>query len=163
MTRYLDKRLSHQNRRPSAQLEILRGDLLRLSGFVTQLARCSDGALAALDIADQLDDIHRFLNRFEARCLQIQIAACENEFPEPSMDDSFEATGFPQQAWNSIRKDAKRANKLTNQLTLTLTKIRSGLGGLQEQAPVPEEIEQINQVIGNTVSGLAAEWNSNLG
>jgi hypothetical protein len=62
-----------------------------------------------------------------------------------------------------VRKDAKRANKLANQLTLTLTKIRAGMGGLQSQAPAPEDIEQINQVVSNAVHGLTSEWNGNLG
>ena len=161
MTSYLNKLISNQNRRLTGQLETLQEDLLRLSGFVTQLAGLSDEELAAYEISDQLDSIHRCLNRFETRCLAIQIAAYENEFADPFIDESWETIVFPDHDWGDIRKDTKRANKLANQLTLTLTKIRSGLGGSQAYAHVPEEILQINQVVGNAVSALASDWNNN--
>ena len=161
MTCYLNKLISNQNRRLTGQLETLQEDLLRLSGFVTQLAGLSDEELATYEISDQLDSIHRCLNRFETRCLAIQIAAYENEFADPFIDESCETIAFQDHDWGDIRKDAKRANKLANQLTLTLTKIRSGLGGSQAYAHIPEEILQINQVVGNAVCALASDWNNN--
>lgn len=164
MTCYLDKHTQKQNQRLADQVVTLQEDLSRLSGIVTHLAELSDEALAAFDIADQLDSIHRCLNRFEARCLSIQVAAYDNEFSEPFIDE--EICGelvFPNHEWENVRKDAKRANKLANQLTLTLTKIRAGMGGLQSQAPAPEDIERINQVVSNAVHGLTSEWNGNLG
>jgi hypothetical protein len=68
----------------------------------------------------------------------------------------------PKREWGDIRKDAKCADRLANQLALTLSRIRSGLGGRQVQATVPHDIERLNQVVGNAVSGLAADWNNNL-
>ena len=164
MTCYLDKHTQKQNQRLADQVVTLQEDLSRLSGIVTHLAELSDEALAAFDIADQLDSIHRCLNRFEARCLSIQVAAYDNEFSEPFIDE--EICGelvFPNHKWEDVRKDAKRANKLANQLTLTLTKIQSGMGGLQSQAPAPQDIERINQVVSNAVHGLTSEWTHNLG
>jgi hypothetical protein len=164
MTCYFDKHTQKQNQRLADQVVTLQEDLSRLSGIVKHLAELSDEALAAFDIADQLDSIHRCLNRFEARCFSIQVAAYDNEFSEPFIDE--EICGelvFPNHKWEDVRKDAKRANKLANQLTLTLTKIRAGMGGLQSQVPAPEDIEQINQVVSNAVHGLTSEWTGNLG
>jgi hypothetical protein len=164
MTCYLDQDTQKQNQRLADRVVTLQEDLSRLSGIVTHLAELSDEGLAAIDIADQLDSIHRCLNRFEARCLSIQGAAYDNEFSEPCMDE--EICGervLPNHKWEDVRKDAKRANKLANQLTLTLTKIRYGFGGFQVQSLAPKDIDQINQAVSNTVSGLAAEWNGNLG
>ena len=164
MTCYLDKGTKKQNRRLYDQVCTLQEDLSRLSGIVTHLAEFSDEALAAFDISDQLNSIHTCLNRFEARCLSIQIAAYDNEFSEPFIDE--EICGelvFPNHKWENVCKDAKRASKLANQLTLTLTKIRAGMNGLQSQGPAPEDIERINKAVSNAVHGLTSEWNGNLG
>ena len=164
MTCYLDKHTQKQNRRLYDQVVTLQEDLSRLSEIVTYLAVLSDEASAAFDISDQLDSIHNCLNRFEARCLAIQVAVYENEFVEPYIDEEISAElVFPNHRWEDVRKDARRANKLANQLTLTLTKIRTGMGGLQSQPPVPEDIEQINQVVSTAVHGLTSEWNGNPG
>ena len=87
MTCNLDKHTQKQNRRLADQVVTLQEDLSRLSGIVTLLAELSDEGLAAFDISDQLDSIHRCLNRFEARCLSIQVAAYDNEFSEPFIDE----------------------------------------------------------------------------
>jgi hypothetical protein len=164
MTCHLDIHTKKQNRRLYDQVVTLQEDLSRLSEIVTYLAGLSDEASAAFDISDQLDSIHHCLNRFEARCLAIQVAAYENEFVEPYIDEEISAElVFPNHRWDDVRKDARRANKLANQLTLTLTKIRTGMGGLQSQSPVPEDIEQINQVVSTAVHGLTSEWNGNPG
>jgi hypothetical protein len=164
MTCYLENHAKKQNHRLAGQVVTLQEDLSRLSSIVTHLARLSDEALSAFDISDQLDSIHRCLNRFEARCIAIQATAYENELVESFIDEEIcSDLVFPNHTWEDVRKDANRANKLANQLTLSLTKIRYGLGGLQSQTPAPEDIEQINQVVSNAVTGLAAEWNGNLG
>ena len=103
MTCYLDKHTQKQNQRLADQVVTLQEDLSRLSGIVTHLAELSDEGLAAFDIADQLDSIHRCLNRFEARCLSIQVAAYDNEFSEPFIDE--EICGelvFPNQDRKSV-------------------------------------------------------------
>jgi hypothetical protein len=157
----LGKPITKQHVSLSVQLETIQEDILRLSRFVAQLSGLSDEVLAVFEISDQLQTIHHCLKRFEAHCLAIQVAPFENEFADPFIDESCETIAFPDHDWGDIRKDAKRANKLANQLTLTLTKIRSGLGGSQAHAHVPEEILQINQVVGNAVSALASDWNNN--
>lgn len=164
MTCYLDKHTQKQNRRLYDQVVTLQEDLSRLSEIVTYLSGLSDEASAAFDISDQLDSIHHCLNRFETRCLAIQVAAYENEFVEPYIDEEISAElFFPNHRWEDVRKDARRANKLANQLTLTLTKIRAGMGGLRSQSPVPEDIERINRVVSTAVHGLTSEWNGNPG
>ena len=114
----LDKHTQKQNRRLYDQVVTLQEDLSRLSEIVTYLAGLSDEASAAFDISDQLDSIHHCLNRFETRCLAIQVAAYENEFVEPYIDEEISTElVFPNHRWEDVRKDARRANKLANQLT----------------------------------------------
>lgn len=128
----------------STQLESIQEKLVRLSGFVTQLSGFSDEELAAFEISDQLQTIHRCLNRFEARCLAIQIAAYEDEFAALVDEDSSETDMSLNNNWTTVRREAKRANKLASQLTSSLNKVRSGLGEHPDQSAVPEDIEQIN-------------------
>jgi len=159
----LTKSVKSQNTRLVSQLETIQEDLTRLFGYVCQLSDLSLEQLETLDIEDLVDEIHSNLRRFEARCMANRVMTNEDEFAQMASDvteiPSPKSTGD----WNSVRREAKRANKLANQLTLTLTKIRAGMGGLQTQAPAPEDIEQINQVVSNAVHGLNSEWNGNLG
>ena len=82
----LTKPITKQHTSLSTRLETIQEDLVRLSGFVSQLSGLTDEQLAACEITDQLDSIHRCLNRFEARCMAIQVAAYEDEFAAP-VDD----------------------------------------------------------------------------
>ena len=163
MTCRLDKHTQKQSRKPINQLVTLQEDLTRLSETVTCLTGLSDEMLAAFDISDQLDSIHRCLNRFETRCLAIKITSFENEFVKPNNAEEMSAElVFPNHRWEDIRKDAKRANKLANQLTQTLTKIRSDMTGLQITTDAPEDLKQINQTVSNAVRGLNAGWDGYL-
>jgi flagellin-like hook-associated protein FlgL len=141
----------------TSQLNTIQEDIARLSGFILQLSDFSDEQLEALGIADQLDSIHRCLNRFEARCMAIQVAAYEDEFVAPVEDKSYEIAFLENNNWTTVRREAKHANKLVSQLTNSLSKIRAGLGEYQNQGAIPEDIVRINQVVGNAVSGLASD------
>ena len=141
----------------STRLETIQEDLVRLSGFLPQLSGLTDEQLAAFDITDQLDSIHRCLNRFEAHCMAIQITAFEDEFTAPVDDESY-GMAFPENNnWTTIRREAKHANKLASQLTNSLNKIRAGLGEDQNPGAIPEDIVRINQTAGNAVSGFASD------
>jgi len=153
----LTKPISKQHISLSSQLETIQEDLVRLCGFVSQLSGLSDEQLAACEITDQLDSIHRCLSRFEARCLAIQIAAYEDEFAAPVNDESYEMVFPENNNWTVVRREAKRANKLANQLTSSLSKIRAGLGEYQNPGAIPEDIVQINKAVGNAVNGLASD------
>ncbi|MBA4376955.1 MAG: hypothetical protein C0401_12400 [Anaerolinea sp.] len=158
MTCLLGKSITKQRESLSAQLETIQEDIVRLSRFVSQLSGLTDEELAVFEITDQLQTIHRCLNRFEARCLAIQIAVYEDEFAAPVGEEAFETITPVNNNWTTVRREAKRANKLASQLTSSLSKIRSGLGEHQDQGPIPEDIVQLNQAVGNIVSGLAADW-----
>lgn len=149
--------ITKQHTSLSTQLETIREDLARLSGFVSQLSGLTDEQLAACEITDQLDSIHRSLSRFEARCMAIQVAAYQDEFAA-SIDDESYGMDFPENNnWTNVRREAKRANKLVNQLTSSLSKIRAGLGEYQNLGVIPEDIVRINQAFGNAVSSLASD------
>ena len=153
----LTKPITKQHTSLSTQLETIREDLVRLSGFVSQLSRLTDEQLAACEIADQLDSIHRCLTRFEARCMAIQVAAYEDEFAAPVDEESYEMAFPENNNWTTVRREAKRANKLANQLTNSLGKIRAGLGEYQNPGAIPEDIVRVNQTVGNAVSSLASD------
>ena len=153
----LTKPITKQYTSLSIQLETIREDLIRLSGFVSQLSGLTDEQLAACEITDQLDSIHCCLSRFETRCMAIQVAAYEDEFAAPVNEDSYEMA-FPfNNNWTTVRREAKRANKLASQLTNSLSKIRLVFGEHQNPDAIPEDIVQINQTIGNAVSSLASD------
>lgn len=61
----------------------------------------------------------------------------------------------------TVRREAKRANKLAGQLTSSIIRIRVGLGEYQNQSVAPEDLVQINQALGNVVNGLASDWVNN--
>ena len=152
----LTKQITKQHSKLSSQLETIQEDLARLSGFVLQLSDLTDEQLAALDIADQLDAIHRCLNRFETRCIAIRIASYEDEFAEPAVEET-DLTSSITGNWITVRREAKRANKLASQLTNSLSKIRTGLGAHQNPGAVPEDIVQINQAVGYAVNDFVSD------
>ena len=156
----LKKHIDHDCGRLSHQLETLQDDLQRLSAYITEFSNLSPSELEALKVDDQLDTIHNCLQRFEARFLSIRVAACEYEFITPIEDEQTQASIATDMNFKTIRSNARRANKLADQLTSTITRIRSGLGQLQNPVGIPEDILQLNQAVGNAVDGLTSEWNS---
>jgi hypothetical protein len=153
----LTKPITKQYTSFSTQIETIREDLVRLSGYVSQLSGFTDEQLAVLEITDQLDEIHHCLSRFESRFMAIQITAYEDEFAASVVDGSY-GMAFPENNnWTTVRREAKRANKLASQLTNSLSKIRTGLGEYQNPGAIPEDIVRINQTVGNAVSSLASD------
>lgn len=146
----------------SSQVETIQDDLLRFSQFVSQLSELTDEELAAFDISDELQTIHHCLNRFETHSLAIQIAAHEDEFSAPVEYEPTVMTFPGDKNWASVRREAKHVNKLASQLTTSLNKIRAGLRDHKFQDMVPEDIAQINQTVGNAVSGIASDWMTSL-
>ncbi len=146
-----------QHSRLSSQLATILEDLTRLSRFTYQLSDLTDEQLESFDIADQLDAIHCCLNRFEAHCMAIKIASYEDEFAAPVVEESEFA--FPRLTgdWNTVRREVKRVNKLSGQLTESLSKIRAGLSENQYPVGSSEDIRRINQILGNDINGLASD------
>ena len=156
-TCFLTKSVKTQNTRLVSQLETIQEDLTRLFGYVCQLSDLSLEQLETLDIEDQVDEIHNSLRRFEARCMANRVMINENEFAQMASDvieiTSPKSTGD----WNTVRREAKRANRLASQLTDSIRKIRTSLGENQDAGVIPEDILQIKQAIGNTVNDFGSD------
>ena len=153
----LTKSVKTQNTRLVSQLETIQEDLTRLFGYVCQLSDLSLEQLETLDIEDQVDEIHGSLRRFEARCMANRVMTNEDEFAQMANDvteiPSPKSTGD----WNTVRREAKRANKLVSQLTDSIRKIRTGLGENQDAGVIPEDILQIKQAFGNAVNDFGSD------
>jgi len=153
----LTKSVKTQNTRLVSQLETIQDDLTRLFGYVSQLSDLSLEQLETLDIEDQVDEIHNSLRRFEARCMANRAMTNEDEFAQMASDvieiTSPKSTGD----WNTMRREAKRANKLASQLTDSIRKIRKGLGENQDAGLIPGDILQITQTFGNTVNDFGSD------
>ena len=153
----LTKSVKTQNTRLVSQLDTIQEDLTRLFGYVSQLLDLSLEQLETLDIEDQVDEIHSNLRRFEARCMANRVMTNEDEFAKMASDvteiPSLKSTGD----WNTVRREAKRANKLANQLTDSIRKIRMGLGENQDAGVIPEDILQIKQAFRNGISDFGSD------
>lgn len=81
----------------------------------------------------------------------------EDEFAQMASDvieiTSPKSTGD----WNTVRREAKRANKLASQLTDSIRKIRTGLGENQDAGVIPEDILQIKQAFRNPVYDFGSD------
>jgi len=156
-TCFLTKSVKMQNTRLVSQLETIQDDLTRLFGYVSQLSDLPLEQLETLDIEDQVDEIHSSLRRFEARCMANRVMTNEDEFAQMASDvteiPSPKSTGD----WNTVRREAKRANKLASQLTDSIRKIRTGLGENQAAGVIPEDILRIKQAFGNTVNDFGSD------
>jgi len=156
-TCFLTKSVKTRNTRLVSQLETIQDDLTRLFGYVSQLSDLSIEQLETLDIEDQVDEIHNSLRRFEARFMANRVMTYEDEFAQMTSDvteiPSPKSTGH----WNTVRREAKRANRLVSQLTESIRKIRTGLGENQDAGVIPEDILQIKQAFGNTVNDFGSD------
>lgn len=161
MNYFLDKNTQKHKPKLCLQLETIQDDLLRLSALVNQISELSENELTRCDILDQLEEIHLWVSRFEASCRMIQAAGYEDDFTDDINEESFETNLQENKNWTIVRREAKRAHKLADQLTSSLIKIRAGLGEHQHQNAVPEDLIQINRVVGNVVNGLASDWVNN--
>jgi len=153
----LTKSVKTQKTRLVSQLETIQEDLTRLFGYVCQLSDLSLEQLETLDIEDQVDEIHSSLRRFEARCMTNRVMTNEDEFAQMASDVTeiplLKSTGD----WNTVRREAKRANKLVSQMTDSIRKIRTGLGENQDAGVIPEDILQIKQAFGNPVNDFGSD------
>ena len=153
----LTKSVKTQNTRLVSQLETIQEDLTRLFGYVCQLSDLSLEQLETLDIEDQVDEIHSSLRRFEARCMATRVMTNEDEFTQMASDVTEISSPKSTGDWNTVRREAKRANKLASQLTDSIRKIRMGLGENQVAGVIPEDILQIKQAFGNAVNDFGSE------
>jgi len=139
------------------QLENIQEDLMRLSGYVSELSDLPNEQLETLDLSDQLTAIRRSLKRFETHLTAIKIGSTNDEYADPVMEESDWV--FPKSTgdWNPVRREAKQANKLALQLTESISKIRIGLSENQDPVAIPEDILRINQTIGYFVNDFVTD------
>jgi len=156
-TCFLTKSVKTQNTRLVSQLETIQEDLTRLFGYVSQLSDLSIEQLETLEIEDQVDEIHSSLRRFETRCMANRVMTNEDEFAQLASDVTEITSPKSTGDWNTVRREAKRANKLAGQLTESIRKIRTGLGENQDTGVIPEDILQIKQAFGNPVNDFGAD------
>ena len=156
-TCFLTKSVKTQNTRLVSQLETIQEDLTRLFGYVCQLSDLSLEQLETLDIEDQVDEIHSSLRRFEARCMTNRVMTNEDEFAQMASDVTEITSPKSTGDWNTVRREAKHANKLASKLTDSIRKIRTGLGENQDAGVIPVDILQIKQAFGNPVNDFGSD------
>jgi hypothetical protein len=157
ITCLLTKPVKTQHNRLISLLESIKEDLARFSGYVSELSCLSHEQLESLEIEDQVKEIHRCLKRFEVHYMANRILSNEDVYTQLSSDD-YETT-FPKSTgdWNAVRREAKRASKLTSQLTKSINKIRTGLGENQDAGIIPKDILQIKQTFRNVVNDIGSD------
>jgi len=153
----LSKSEKPQNTRLIAQLETIQEDLPRLFWYVSQLSDLPIELLDTLQIEDQVDEVHNSLKRFEARCMANRVLTNDEEFAQMASDVTELMPPQSTGDWNTVRREAKRANKLVSQLTESIRKIRTGSGENQDTGVIPEDILQIQQAIGNAVTDFESD------
>ena len=153
----LSKSEKPQNTRLIAQLETIQEDLPRLFGYVSQLSDLPIEQLDSLHIEDQVDEIHNSLKRFEARCMANRVLTNDDEFAQEASDVTELMPPQSTGDWSTVRREAKRANKLASQLTESIRKIRTGLGENQDTGVIPEDILQIKQAFRNAISDFGSD------
>ena len=153
----LSKSEKPQNTRLIAQLETIQIDLPRLFGYVSQLSDLPIEQLDSLQIEDQVDEIHNSLKRFEARCMANRVLTNDYEFAQEASDVTELMPPQSTGDWSTVRREAKRANKLVSQLTESIRKIRTGLGENQDAGVIPEDILQIKQAFRNAISDFGSD------
>jgi len=156
-TSLLTKSVKTQNTRLVSQLETIQEDLPRLYGYVSQLSDLPIELVDTLQIEDQVDEIHNSLKRFEARCMANRVLTNDDDFAQEASDVTELMPPQSTGDWSTVRRKAKRANKLASQLTESIRKIRTGLGENQDTGVIPEDILQIKQAFRNGISDFGSD------
>ncbi len=153
----LTKSVKTQNTRLISQLETVHEDLTRLFGYVSQLTDLPLEQLETLEIEDQVNEIHSSLRRFEARCMANRVMTNVDEFAQMASDVTEITSPKSTGDWNTVRREAKRANKLASQLSESIRKIHTGLGENQDAGLIPGDILKITQTFGNPVNDFGSD------
>lgn len=144
--------------KPSQQIMLLQEDLERLSVIVAQLVNLPDDELVCLKIDEQLATVHQSLRRFELHCQSISQHSNEFSPASPQGDRATRTRDLDDKQWQSVRKEARRANRLARQLRQSLFQFRTGLDGLPERTPVPSDILRMGQTVDTVLEDLSADW-----
>jgi hypothetical protein len=153
----LTKPVKTRHNRLISLLESIQEDLARLSGYVSELSYLSHEQLESLEIEDQVKEIHRCLKRFEVRYMANRILSNEDVYTQLASDVTETTSPKSTGDWNTVRREAKHASKLTSQLTKSINKIRTGLGDNQDAGIIPKDILQIKQTFRDVVNDIGSD------
>ena len=156
-TYFQTKLIKTQNTRLVAQLETIQEGITRLSGYISELLDLPQEQLKMLKMEEPVEEIFQSLKSFEARCSANSILTDEIGFVRFTGDVSERMQSNSTSDWYTVRREAKRANKLASQLTESITKIRAGLFENQNASLIPEDILQIKQAFGNAVNDFGSD------
>jgi len=141
------------------QVETVKNDLMQLTELVEYLSNLTEENLVRLSISEPLEAAHLNLKRLLDQGCAIQVPYIDDVYIEPFVDQDAEHSGSPSQVnISTIKQEARRVQKLTNQLSTSLNKIRVGLGEHQKPWVAPQEVRQINQVVEAAINDLAIDW-----
>ena len=147
----------------ASQIETVQEDLVRLSGVFMQLMDLPMDILRDLDLSGEVDSLHRSLIRFENHCATLSVISKVEQDLEAVADiGPYTSFRTSDQQWGAVRRNAKRANQLAGQLTLTLMRLRDQENEISGQSDAPEDIQRMNLSVVSSVNRLLAEWNQPL-
>lgn len=142
--------------RPSQLVGKLRRDFERTAAYLAGLTSLDDETLARYRLDEYLLAAHDSLRRLEAKCQSIQPAVEGEEYEDL---DCAAARGKSPANWGKVRSNVQRASQLAGELNATLSRMRSEIQDLPEQADLPEDIAGMNQMLTAALGELNTEWN----
>ena len=154
---------SNPNPCSSEKLEQIIDDLGRLSTTIQNLSLGTDTQLSSLPLGEQLATIHECLSHFEQTCQNLSNPQVDVETVETAETNGWGKVVILDEKrpdWRPIRNQAQRAAHLALELANTLSKLRGSLAHVPSHAPVPTDIQRLNQSLNATVESLFTEWNS---
>ncbi len=141
------------------QVETVKNDLMQLTEILEFLSSLTEEKLVQLSISEQLETAHISLKELLDRSHAFQVPYAYEAYTDPFINqDAGNPDTLSQVNFVAIKHEARRVQKLTNQLNTSLSKIRVGLGEHQKPWMAPQEVSQINQVVESAINDLAIDW-----
>ncbi len=142
----------------SRQIETVQENIGRVYEILTKLYQFPDHTLNQAGFSERLKAFQRNLRDFEGFCELLNRSDSQGKIPPYQVFPEDENLGGSSDL-TVMKKEVRRAKKLTNQLVASFCKIRLGINEFQEQGARLPEVTRLNQEIGSTVSDLLAVCN----
>ena len=141
------------------QVETVKNDLMQLTELLEFLSSLTEEKLVQLSITEQLETAHIYLKGLLDRSQAFQVPYADEDYTDPFINpDAVNPDTLSQVNIAAIKHEARRVQKLTNQLSTSLSKIRVGLGEHQKPWVATQEVSQINHVVESAINDLAIDW-----
>ena len=141
------------------QVESVKNDLMQLTEILEFLSSLTEENLVQLSISEQLETAHISLKGLLDRSHAFQVPYADEAYTDPFINqDAGNPDTLSQVNISAIKHEARRVQKLTNQLSTSLSKIRVGLGEHQKPWVATQEVSHINQVVESAINDLAIDW-----